>query len=110
MVLNGLERAVNESIFPLTKDKNMRMLIKSKNEKGGKMKISLGVCVIRYADDFVIIARSKHIIVNYVKPAIVKFLAERGLSLSTEKTKLFTLSDEKSKLNYLGYTLQFKSK
>ena len=43
---------------------------------------------IRYADDFVITGRSKEILEHEVKPLIEKFLAERGLMLSQEKTKI----------------------
>lgn len=39
-------------------------------------------------------------------PAIKKFLAERGLALSSEKTKTYNLRN--SALNYLGYTFQHK--
>lgn len=44
--------------------------------------------VIRYADDFVITADTRELLVNYVKPAVVHFLAERGLELSQEKTQV----------------------
>ena len=69
---------------------------------------ALGVQVVRYADDFVIISRSQHIISRYIKPRVTDFLLERGLTLSSEKTRMFTL--EKSKLNFLGYTFQYKNK
>jgi RNA-directed DNA polymerase len=42
------------------------------------------VHVIRYADDFVVVAETKEILEQTVKPAIQKFLAERGLRLSEE--------------------------
>jgi RNA-directed DNA polymerase len=41
---------------------------------------------IRYADDFIVTAKSKTLIVKYIRPAIERFLAERGLQLSEEKT------------------------
>jgi len=41
---------------------------------------------VRYADDFVITGASKDVLEQKVKPAIVQFLAERGLILSKEKT------------------------
>lgn len=43
---------------------------------------------IRYADDFIITGKSKTILVKKVVPAVKRFLAERGLQLSEEKTKL----------------------
>jgi len=43
---------------------------------------------IRYADDFIITGKSKTILERNVIPAVKRFLAERGLQLSEEKTKL----------------------
>jgi len=108
LTLNGLEKVINDSIKVLTKGKDQRMVIKQKSPSGGKLKISLSIAVIRYADDFVVTARSKHLIVTYIKPAIIKFLSERGLKLSPEKTKIFTLQGKKSELNFLGYTFKYR--
>ena len=44
------------------------------------------VNLIRYADDFVITGRSKELLESEVKPRIERFLRERGLELSQEKT------------------------
>jgi RNA-directed DNA polymerase len=46
------------------------------------------VKIIRYADDFIITATTKEVLVEQVKPLITKFLAKRGLELSEEKTKV----------------------
>ena len=43
---------------------------------------------IRYADDFIITGKSKTILEKNVIPAVKQFLAERGLQLSEEKTKI----------------------
>ncbi|MFQ5750399.1 MAG: reverse transcriptase domain-containing protein, partial [bacterium] len=43
---------------------------------------------IRYADDFIITGKSRYILLKYVLPAMEQFLAERGLQLSKEKTKI----------------------
>lgn len=43
---------------------------------------------IRYADDFIITGKSKTILEENVIPAVKRFLAERGLQLSEEKTKI----------------------
>ncbi len=71
MTLDGLENAaksaVPQRIFGNTRSK---------------------INVIRYADDFIITCVSKDILQNKVKPAIESFLAERGLELSQEKTKI----------------------
>jgi RNA-directed DNA polymerase len=46
------------------------------------------VALCRYADDFVITGSSKELLENEVKPLVEKFLAERGLQLSQEKTRI----------------------
>ena len=43
--------------------------------------------VVRYADDFIITGCSKEWLENEVRPAVVEFLAERGLVLSPEKPR-----------------------
>jgi hypothetical protein len=80
-----LEKAVYDSILSLTKSKEQRIVIKRKD--GSRTRIQSSLFIVRYADDFVVIARSKHILKTYVKVAILDFLKQRGLSLSTEKTK-----------------------
>ncbi|MGC9385297.1 MAG: reverse transcriptase domain-containing protein [Kosmotogaceae bacterium] len=51
--------------------------------------MSWHVCTfIRYADDFIITAPSKKVIINEIKPLIEEFLNKRGLKLSDEKTKI----------------------
>lgn len=46
------------------------------------------VSLVRYADDFVITGSSKELLEDEVKPLVERFLAERGLQLSPEKTKI----------------------
>ena len=53
--------------------------------------------MVRYADDFIILARSKHVIMNYIKPAVENFLNVRGLTLSLEKTKILPMKNNKIK-------------
>lgn len=48
---------------------------------------------VRYADDFVITGSSKELLENEIKPLVCDFLAERGLELSEEKTKVTHISD-----------------
>lgn len=57
-------------------------------KKGSKKRKRYGTHVIRYADDFIVTGRSKEILETEVKPAIENFLAERGLTLSAEKTRM----------------------
>ena len=58
---------------------------------------------IRYADDFIITAKSRTILTRYVLPAVVSFLAERGLKLSQEKTKITHI---KNGFTFLGQTFR----
>jgi RNA-directed DNA polymerase len=44
------------------------------------------VNLVRYADDFVITGSSRELLENEVKPVVERFLSERGLELSPEKT------------------------
>jgi len=43
---------------------------------------------VRYADDFIVTGDSKELLEQEVKPMIIRFLKERGLTLSDEKTKV----------------------
>lgn len=51
------------------------------------------VNMVRYADDFIITGATKTILENEVKPLVKEFLAQRGLELSTEKTKITHIDD-----------------
>ncbi|NAZ71409.1 MULTISPECIES: group II intron reverse transcriptase/maturase [Vibrio] len=55
---------------------------------------------IGYADDFVVTCSSKEVLVNDIKPLIADFLAERGLTLSEEKTKVTHIDDG---FDFLGF-------
>ena len=50
------------------------------------------VHLVRFADDFVVPAASKELLVDYVLPAIEAFLRERGLNLSKIKTRIVHIS------------------
>ena len=56
---------------------------------------------IRYADDFIVTGKSRRILEETIKPAIEKFLDERGLTLSPEKTALTHIKDG---FTFLGQT------
>ena len=51
------------------------------------------VHVIRFADDFVVTGRSKSFLEQEVQPLVEQFLAERGLTLSHEKTQITHIED-----------------
>lgn len=57
-------------------------------KKHFRRKPSRKVNFVRYADDFIVTARSKELLEHDVLPVIKSFLEERGLELSHEKTKI----------------------
>lgn len=61
--------------------------------------------LVRYADDFVILARyiDKHII-NWVEYILEDWM---GLTLNREKTQVVQLNEEGAKLDFLGYTYRY---
>lgn len=69
MVLDGLETMLRHH-FPST-------TVNGRNAK---------VNLVRYADDFIITGISPSLLEDEVKPLVERFLQERGLSLSPEKT------------------------
>ncbi len=58
---------------------------------------------VRYADDFIVTGNSREILENKIKPAIKIFLAERGLELSQEKTKITHINDG---FDFLGFNIR----
>ncbi|MCE5224982.1 MAG: group II intron reverse transcriptase/maturase, partial [Porphyromonadaceae bacterium] len=86
--LDGMERMVKE---------------RYQNRYLGKGKIYCPkVNLIRYADDFVITAESREIL-EEIKPLITAFLAQRGLSLSEEKTLVTHISEG---FDFLGFNIR----
>ena len=59
--------------------------------------------LVRYADDFIITGRSKEVLETEIKPLISEFLAERGLTLSEEKTKVTHINDG---FDFLGFNIR----
>lgn len=66
--------------------------------------LNRGVNLVRYADDFIITAPSPEIITDYVIPRVIEFLASRGLSLNTEKTRVVHRS---TGFNFLGFHFKY---
>ncbi|WED21555.1 group II intron reverse transcriptase/maturase [Vibrio sp. JC009] len=58
---------------------------------------------IGYADDFVITGTSKEVLVDEVKPQLIRFLQERGLTLSEEKTHITHINDG---FDFLGFNVR----
>jgi RNA-directed DNA polymerase len=91
-VLGGLETEIRKLIPQLRK------------KIGANPKIN---CV-RYADDFIVTGTNKEILEQHVKPVVERFLRERGLQLSQEKT---VVSHINNGFDFLGWNIRkFKDK
>jgi RNA-directed DNA polymerase len=75
----------------------LESVVKACSNKGNNIKF------VRYADDFICTAKSKESLENKVLPTIIKFLKERGLELSLEKTKITHIDDG---FDFLGFNLR----
>lgn len=84
MTLDGLEERLTEK-FPQAKQEGRRMFM------------------VRYADDFIVTGNSKEWLEHEVKPVVSEFLAERGLVLSPEKTKITHITDG---FDFLGWNIR----
>lgn len=71
--------------------------------KKKRNELSPRVHVIRYADDYVITSRTKELLEQEVLPWVTTFLKERGLDLSTEKTKITHIDEG---FNFLGQNIR----
>lgn len=88
MTLDGIQELLATK-FPIT----------IKNGKEVRHKINL----VRYADDFIVTGDSEEILRDEVKPLIAEFLAERGLTLSEEKTLVTHVDDG---FDFLGFNVR----
>lgn len=88
MALDGIQRLLEER-FKKRKIKGVEFCPK--------------IHLVRYADDFIITGRSKEVLENEIKPLVSEFLAERGLTLSEEKTKITHISEG---FDFLGFNIK----
>lgn len=61
------------------------------------------VTTVRYADDFVITGATPRLLTYRIKPAVEKFLRERGLLLHPDKTFITNVKDG---FDFLGYNFK----
>jgi RNA-directed DNA polymerase len=85
LALDGLSALLKER-FPRRKDGSSPM-----------------VNLARYADDFVITGDSQELLEDAVKPLVERFMGERGLALSQEKTVITRVEDG---FDFLGQTVR----
>jgi len=109
--LNGLESDIEQAVAGKYKVRNRGIYI-GKNVNGSdtdktKYKfISTQLATIRYADDFIVLARSRRMIEEVIRPAVEQYLRERGLTLSPEKTKVLSIRRSEP-VDFLGYTFKY---
>jgi len=89
LTLDGLERLLAKH-FPRQKWKNGKIW-------------SPKVNLVRYADDFIITGDSKELLESEVRPLVERFLKERGLALSTDKTRITHINEG---FDFLGQNLR----
>ena len=70
---------------------------------GGRKWIQPKINLVRYADDFIITAKDKETIETVILPLVRKFMEERGLTLSEEKTKITHISEG---FDFLGFNIR----
>jgi RNA-directed DNA polymerase len=85
LTLDGLHRRLLEA-FP-------------KPKRGYNAKVNL----VRYADDFIITGDSRELLEQEVRPLVERFLRERGLELSAEKTSITHIDDG---FDFLGVNIR----
>lgn len=81
---------VSPTLMNLTLDGMEQMLLRKFPK--GRLRSSK-VNIIRYADDFIITGATQDVLAKEVRPMVEQFLAERGLSLSPEKTRITHIDD-----------------
>jgi RNA-directed DNA polymerase len=89
MTLDGLEKLL-AGHFP------------RRERKDGKIRTPK-VNLVRYADDFIITGESKELLENEVRPLVERFLEERGLTLSPDKTRITRIDEG---FDFLGQHLR----
>lgn len=98
MTLDGLQSLVQKAVKPY-----WQPVPTAYGRKWIESKINL----VRYADDFIVTAKDKETIENVILPLIRQFMAERGLMLSEEKTKITHIGEG---FDFLGFNIrEYKS-
>jgi RNA-directed DNA polymerase len=64
------------------------------------------VHLVRYADDFIVTGSSKELLEREVRPVIEEFMAQRGLVLSSTKTKITHVTEG---FDFLGWNMRWVS-
>ena len=85
---------ISPTLANLTLDGLERLLKATFDRRAARWKAdNPKVNFVRYADDFIITGSSKELLEDEVKPLVERFLLERGLQLSPEKTCITHIED-----------------
>ena len=95
---------ISPTLANMAGDGRQDMLEKSvKKYQVNYKKIVPKIHLVRYADDFIVTAKDKETIEQVILPLVRKFLAERGLTLSEEKTKITHINEG---FDFLGFNIR----
>ena len=86
LALDGLEKALIERFRPANSRKRCT-----------------GLHFVRYADDWIVTARSREMLAEQIQPVIAAFLRERGLELSPKKTHIRHITEG---FDFLGQNIR----
>lgn len=81
---------ISPTLMNMTLD-GLEAMLMAKYRKGTRNPARINI--IRYADDFVITGATREVLADEVRPMVEQFLAQRGLSLSPEKTQITHIDD-----------------
>ncbi len=81
---------ISPTLMNMTLD-GMERALRAKYCKGNNNPSKVNI--VRYADDFIITGATREVLVDEVRPLVEQFLAERGLLLSPEKTRVTHIND-----------------
>lgn len=110
--LNGIETLMNESILEYNKivskssikkfpNSEIKLLIKHK-WLNGSFKGQMNCKLYRYADNFIVLCKSKRLLA-LIKKKFINFLQSRGLQIHSKKSKT-TLFKNNTPFDFLGHT------
>ncbi|ALR95368.1 group II intron reverse transcriptase/maturase [Vibrio alginolyticus] len=88
---------ISPTLMVLTMSGLEQFLKATIRKKGNKINF------IGYADDFIVTGATKELLEHEVKPLITKFLEERGLTLSDEKTRVTHITNG---FDFLGFNVR----
>jgi len=71
--------------------------------------LTTNLATIRFADEFIVLARSRRMIEETIRPHVERFLSERGITLSPEKTKVLSVINSES-IDFQGYSFAFRER